>query len=138
MSGEDCIAECIVGDKKMDGQRYFLVKWRGRPLAESTYESEISLSKVQNLIDEYLGPPAPKRTTHSHGASSSIQSIISVDVDPVEFQVMLSNGKTAVRSLSEIMESAPGVYLTFLEELCTRGGKMRPPKRYKAFRGSVE
>ncbi|XP_053204488.1 M-phase phosphoprotein 8-like isoform X2 [Panonychus citri] len=50
---EEYAVEAIKSKKIIDGVTYYLVKWLGWPLEESTWEPEANCEKCENLIQEY-------------------------------------------------------------------------------------
>ena len=58
-------AEAIVDSKTIDGQRKWLVKWKGYPPSENTWEPMKNLVNCQRLLREYEGKHAAPTTRSS-------------------------------------------------------------------------
>ena len=66
-SDEEYVVERVIDVRDSnDGGKEYLVKWKGYPMSENTWEPAEHMMNAQRLIDKYWQQQQPSSTTHQH------------------------------------------------------------------------
>jgi hypothetical protein len=109
-------------DHRVDkhGHRRFLVQWKGYGAADNTWEPEENLD-CPNLLQEYLDMISTiKRNTAPEGKvverPRKVLKLVRDRENNVQYQVEYPDGRTALLNSSKLLQLAPVLQITYLQD----------------------